>query len=42
MTHYGISIATLGDYANPHLVVRLALAAEAAGWEALCVWDHLS
>jgi probable F420-dependent oxidoreductase len=40
--HYGIDVATLGDYADPRLVVRLAQAAEAAGWQALFVWDHLA
>jgi alkanesulfonate monooxygenase SsuD/methylene tetrahydromethanopterin reductase-like flavin-dependent oxidoreductase (luciferase family) len=38
---YGIVIANLGDYADPRLTVRLARAAEAAGWEAFFVWDHL-
>jgi probable F420-dependent oxidoreductase len=40
--HYGINVATLGDYANPRLIVPLAQAAEAAGWEGLFVWDHLA
>ena len=40
--HYGIDVVTLGDYANPRLVVKLAQAAEAAGWEAIFVWDHLA
>ena len=38
---YGIVIANLGDYADPRVAVRLARAAEAAGWEAFFVWDHL-
>lgn len=40
--HYGIDVATLGDYANPRLVVPLAQVAEAAGWEGFFVWDHLA
>ena len=40
--HYGIVVVTLGDYANPRLVVPLAQAAEAAGWEVIFVWDHLA
>jgi probable F420-dependent oxidoreductase len=40
--HYGIEIVTLGDYADPRPVVRLAQAAEAAGWEGLFIWDHLA
>jgi alkanesulfonate monooxygenase SsuD/methylene tetrahydromethanopterin reductase-like flavin-dependent oxidoreductase (luciferase family) len=38
---YGIVTANLGDYADPRAAVRLARAAEAAGWEAFFVWDHL-
>jgi alkanesulfonate monooxygenase SsuD/methylene tetrahydromethanopterin reductase-like flavin-dependent oxidoreductase (luciferase family) len=38
---YGIVTANLGDYADPRVVVRLARAAETAGWEAFFVWDHL-
>jgi probable F420-dependent oxidoreductase len=38
---YGIDIANLGRYADPGLVVATAQAAEAAGWDALFVWDHL-
>ena len=40
--HYGINVVTLGDYANPQLVVPLAQAAEVAGWEGIFVWDHLA
>lgn len=40
--NYGIEVVTLGDYANPRLVVRLAQAAEAAGWQGLFIWDHLA
>jgi alkanesulfonate monooxygenase SsuD/methylene tetrahydromethanopterin reductase-like flavin-dependent oxidoreductase (luciferase family) len=39
--HYGIVTANLGDYADPRVAVRLARAAEAAGWEGFFVWDHL-
>src|SRR5215204_3550273 len=38
---YGIVMSNLDDYADPRLVIRLARAAEAAGWEAFFVWDHL-
>ncbi len=37
---YGIDIANLGRYADPGIVVATARAAEAAGWDALFVWDH--
>jgi alkanesulfonate monooxygenase SsuD/methylene tetrahydromethanopterin reductase-like flavin-dependent oxidoreductase (luciferase family) len=39
--HYGIEIVPFGELADPCVVVRLAQAAEAAGWEGLWVWDHL-
>src|SRR5918995_2424695 len=39
--HYGVVTANLGDYADPRVAVRLARAAEAAGWESFFVWDHL-
>ena len=38
---YGIVMSNLDDYADPRLVIRLARLAEAAGWEAFFVWDHL-
>jgi len=37
---YGVEIVPFGDYAEPGPVVELAVAAEAAGWEALSIWDH--
>ena len=39
---FGLSAANFGIYADPRRVVELALTAEAAGWEALLLWDHLS
>nr|BFE63535.1 hypothetical protein GCM10020063_080610 [Dactylosporangium thailandense] len=39
---FGICVCTLGDFAEPSLVVDVAVAAEAAGWEYLFVWDHLA
>ena len=38
---YGIVTSNLGEYADPRVAVRLARVAEAAGWEAFFVWDHL-
>jgi alkanesulfonate monooxygenase SsuD/methylene tetrahydromethanopterin reductase-like flavin-dependent oxidoreductase (luciferase family) len=38
---YGIVTANLGAHADPRVAVRLARAADAAGWEAFFVWDHL-
>jgi alkanesulfonate monooxygenase SsuD/methylene tetrahydromethanopterin reductase-like flavin-dependent oxidoreductase (luciferase family) len=39
---FGISLGTLGPFADPRETVRVARAAEDAGWEALFVWDHLA
>jgi probable F420-dependent oxidoreductase len=39
---YGIDICVLGELAEPSRVVELARVAEAAGWEAVFVWDHLA
>jgi probable F420-dependent oxidoreductase len=39
---YGIDVCTLGEYAQPGLIVEFAQAAESAGWEAVFVWDHLA
>jgi alkanesulfonate monooxygenase SsuD/methylene tetrahydromethanopterin reductase-like flavin-dependent oxidoreductase (luciferase family) len=39
--HYGVVMANLNDYSDPRVAVRLAQAAEEAGWEAFFVWDHL-
>jgi alkanesulfonate monooxygenase SsuD/methylene tetrahydromethanopterin reductase-like flavin-dependent oxidoreductase (luciferase family) len=38
---FGIVMSNLDDYADPRQAVRLARAAEEAGWEGFFVWDHL-
>lgn len=38
---YGIEMVNLGPWADPRVVVELAQAAEAAGWESVFVCDHL-
>ena len=38
---YAIDVAPLGDLADPHAIVRLAVAAEAAGWDGVSTWDSL-
>ncbi len=40
--HYGLEVVTLGEFGDPRVVTRLALAAETAGWDGLFVWDHLA
>jgi probable F420-dependent oxidoreductase len=39
---HGLLVANVGTYSDPRNVVRVAEAAEASGWEALFVWDHLA
>jgi alkanesulfonate monooxygenase SsuD/methylene tetrahydromethanopterin reductase-like flavin-dependent oxidoreductase (luciferase family) len=39
---YGVLCANIGTYADPSATVRLAQAAESAGWDAFLVWDHLA
>ena len=39
---YGIEIVPFGQFAEPRIVMRFAQAAEAAGWEGLVVWDHVT
>ena len=39
---FGIEIVPFGEFADPRWVVRLAQAAEEAGWEGLWVWDHIT
>jgi probable F420-dependent oxidoreductase len=39
---YGVCLANIGTYSDPRTSVRVACAAEEAGWEAVFVWDHLA
>jgi alkanesulfonate monooxygenase SsuD/methylene tetrahydromethanopterin reductase-like flavin-dependent oxidoreductase (luciferase family) len=39
--HFSINIPNFGDFADPRVVARTAVAAEEAGWDALFVWDHV-
>lgn len=36
---YAIDVAPLGELADPRTIARLAVAAEAAGWDGLSTWD---
>jgi alkanesulfonate monooxygenase SsuD/methylene tetrahydromethanopterin reductase-like flavin-dependent oxidoreductase (luciferase family) len=38
---YAIDVAPLGELADPHAIVRLAVTAEAAGWDGISTWDSL-
>jgi alkanesulfonate monooxygenase SsuD/methylene tetrahydromethanopterin reductase-like flavin-dependent oxidoreductase (luciferase family) len=39
---HGICVANIGTYADPRVTAELAALAEASGWEAVFVWDHLA
>jgi alkanesulfonate monooxygenase SsuD/methylene tetrahydromethanopterin reductase-like flavin-dependent oxidoreductase (luciferase family) len=39
---FGLCVANIGSYSDPGATIRVARAAEAAGWDALFVWDHLA
>lgn len=38
---YAIDIPNFGDFADPGLTAQIARDAEAAGWDAVWVWDHV-
>ena len=39
--HFAVGLPNVREYADPNLLVELALAAESAGWDGVFVWDHL-
>jgi alkanesulfonate monooxygenase SsuD/methylene tetrahydromethanopterin reductase-like flavin-dependent oxidoreductase (luciferase family) len=39
---YGLVASNIGLFSKPANIVQLAETAEAAGWEALLLWDHLA
>lgn len=39
---HAVCLPNFGTYADPNAVLGLALAAEAAGWDGLFLWDHLA
>lgn len=38
---FSINIPNFGDFADAEVVANVAEAAEAAGWDALFIWDHI-
>lgn len=38
---YGVCLANIGSYSDPRVSVRVARAAEDAGWDGVFLWDHL-
>lgn len=39
---FAVYLANFGTYGDPRVVVRVAEAAAAAGWDGLFLWDHLA
>jgi alkanesulfonate monooxygenase SsuD/methylene tetrahydromethanopterin reductase-like flavin-dependent oxidoreductase (luciferase family) len=39
---FAVCAANFGSWADPHVHIRAARAAEEAGWEGYLVWDHLA
>jgi alkanesulfonate monooxygenase SsuD/methylene tetrahydromethanopterin reductase-like flavin-dependent oxidoreductase (luciferase family) len=39
---FAVCATNFGSWADPHLAVRAARAAESAGWDGYFVWDHLA
>ncbi len=38
---HALSVAPFAELADPHAMIELARAADAAGWDALYLWDHV-
>ena len=38
----GVCLANIGTYSDPRVSVRVAEAADAAGWDGVFIWDHLA
>ena len=39
---YAVGLPNVREYADPRLLVELAVEAEAAGWDGVFVWDHIA
>ena len=39
---FGLLVSNIGTYSDPRTFVRVARAAEDAGWDAVLIWDHLA
>jgi hypothetical protein len=38
---YAVNLPVVGEYSNPKALIELAKDAEAAGWNAVFVWDSI-
>ena len=39
---FALEIVPFGNFSDPRLFTRIAVAAETSGWDGLFVWDHLA
>jgi probable F420-dependent oxidoreductase len=39
---FGICLANIGSFSDPHVPLELAVTAEASGWDGVFTWDHLA
>jgi alkanesulfonate monooxygenase SsuD/methylene tetrahydromethanopterin reductase-like flavin-dependent oxidoreductase (luciferase family) len=39
--HFGIEVVPFGAYSDPRRILKLAVVAENARWEAIWLWDHM-
>ena len=39
---FAVGIPNVREYADPRLLVDLAVDAEAAGWDGVFLWDHIA
>src|SRR4051812_37823489 len=39
--HRAVGVPNLDEYADPHVLVELAVGAERSGWDGFFIWDHL-
>lgn len=40
-TRFGVYLPPFGPFGDPHVLVELAVRAEAAGWDGVFLWDHV-
>ncbi|NJC70905.1 LLM class flavin-dependent oxidoreductase [Planosporangium thailandense] len=41
MTRYAVGLPNVGQFADPHALVELAVTAEEHGWNGVFIWDHV-
>jgi hypothetical protein len=39
---FGLDVQNIGQYADPHALLQMAIDAERVGWDGFFLWDHIS